>query len=112
MTIGGAHTILELTLGKEQVTMVQTALILILCLLLGLVSILACVWVIVTGQLLTMDGLLLTAISLLFGTLFVANVVWSVFRGEGRPVLDALLAKVRKRGRQGNASGSELRQSS
>jgi len=71
----------------------QAALLLLVCLVVGLVSVAACAWVALSGQMFTMDGLLLIAIALFIGGLFVGNVLWSVRQGEAREVLNALRRK-------------------
>ncbi len=70
--------------------MLQSALLLLFCLLVGILSLAVCVWVAVSGQLLTMDGLLTIAISLAVGAIFMANVAWSFHTGELRAILGQL----------------------
>jgi hypothetical protein len=90
----------DTTLVEGRGTMLQSALVLCFCLLVGLVSLAVCVWVAISGRLFTMDGLLTVAISLLVGGLFMANVAWSVYTGELREILN----KLRKRPAAGEAS--------
>ena len=59
-------------------------------LLVALAGLAACAWAIVTGQALTLDGLLVMAISLTVGTIFAANVAWAWHAGEVREVLQKL----------------------
>lgn len=73
--------------------MLQSLVIWSFCLLIGLAALAACGWVAVSGQLLTMDGLLLVAISLTLGGAFVGNFLWSMWRGEVREVLSQLRHK-------------------
>lgn len=68
--------------------MLQAVLLLAFCLLMGLVALVACVWVAATGQLLTMDGLLIVAISLTLGGAFMAMVVYSWKTGEISAILN------------------------
>ena len=70
--------------------MLQSAIILVVCLLLGMAGLAVCAWAVVTGQLFTLDGLLLVSVSLLLSGLFVGNVAWSVYTGEVRAVLNQL----------------------
>lgn len=76
--------------------MLQSAIILLVCLLLGVAGLAVCAWVAVTGQLFTLDGLLLVQISLLLSGLFVGNFAWSVRTGEVQAVLN-YLRKTRQR---------------
>ncbi len=68
--------------------MVGAVLVLLFCLLMGLAALAVCVWVVLSGQLATLDGLLLIFISLLLGGLFMLNLAWSVRTGEVREVLN------------------------
>lgn len=68
--------------------MVDAVLVLLFCLLMGLAALIVCVWVVLSGQLATLDGLLLIFISLLLGGLFMLNLAWSVRTGEVREVLN------------------------
>ncbi len=70
--------------------MLGPALMLVFCLLVGLISLVVCGWVLITGQLLTLDGLLLTFISLAIGGIFLASFAWSVHNGELREILNSL----------------------
>ena len=90
--------------------MLQAALLLALCLIVGLVSVAACVWVVLSGQMFTMDGLLLIAIALSIGGLFVGNVVWSVRKGEAQEVLNSLRRKGAEAAPQENSSEKEHEQ--
>ena len=81
--------------------MLQSVLLLAFCLFIGLVSLAVCIWVVVSGQFLTMDGLLLVAIALTIGGFFMGNFAWSVHTGEVREVLNHL------RGGSKKADGQE-----
>ncbi len=59
------------------------------CLLVGLVALSVTAWVIYTGQLFTIDGLLLVAVSGALGTFFVGNTAWAAHTGELRELLNA-----------------------
>lgn len=89
------------TLTEGRGTMLQSALLLFFCLLVGVLSLAVCAWVVIFGQLFTLDGLLTVSISLLVGALFMANLAWSVYTGELREILNQL----RKRPASGDASG-------
>lgn len=78
--------------------MLQTVLLLAFCLFMGLLSLAACVWVVASGQLLTIDGLLLISVSLTLGAFFMFNLGWSVHTGEFREALNYL----RKRSTKSN----------
>ncbi len=82
--------------------MLDSALLLAFCLLVGLISLAVCGWVLITGQLLTLDGLLLTSISLTIGLTFMANVAWSARTGELREVLNYLRNRSSKNEGQAN----------
>ncbi len=76
--------------------MLQSVLLLAFCLFMGLASLAACVWVALTGQLFTLDGLLLVAISLTIGGFFMGNFAWSVYTGEVRDILNSLRSRSKK----------------
>src|SRR3989304_6106102 len=80
-------------LSKEPVTMLQSILVYTFCLLVGVVALAVCAWVAATGQLFTMDGLLLIAISLTLAAFFVGNGIWAVHSGE----VSELLRRLRSR---------------
>lgn len=58
-----------------------------ICLLIGLLSLAAVVWVVVTGRIAYLDGILLTLISLTIGVFFLFDIVISYRRGELRELL-------------------------
>jgi uncharacterized YccA/Bax inhibitor family protein len=91
-----SQTANEATSGKEQAPMVQSVLLLAFCLFMGLLSLAVCVWVALTGQLFTLDGLLLVAISLSVGGLFMGNLAWSIFTGEAKEILNNLRSSSKK----------------
>ncbi len=70
--------------------MLQSVLLLAFCLFMGLLSLAVCIWVALTGQLFTLDGLLLVAISLSIGGLFMGNLAWSILTGEAKEILNNL----------------------
>ena len=76
--------------------MLQSVMLLAFCLFMGLVSLAVCIWVVLTGQLFALDGLLLVAISLSIGGLFMGNLAWSVYTGEVREVLNHLRSGSKK----------------
>ena len=67
--------------------MLEAALLLLFCFLVGLLFLAVSVWVVLSGQLFSLDGLLMASVSLLLGGLFMANFAWSVRTGEVREVL-------------------------
>ncbi len=73
--------------------MLETLLLFGFCLLVGFLSLAVCAYLVVTGQVLTLDGLVLAIISLTIGGVFVLNVVWSVYTGELRRRLDHVRKK-------------------
>ena len=82
--------------------MLDAALLLAFCLLMGLLSLGIVIWVAIFRQLFSLDNLLLVLISLTVGGIFMANFAWSVYTGEVREVLDYLL----KRSTKSDASGA------
>jgi len=60
----------------------QTILLHAFCLLVGFMALPICAWVVATGQLFTLDGLLMVAISLTVGGIFVGNTAWAIRNGE------------------------------
>jgi len=94
-----------ITIGEEKSTMLQSALLLLFCFLVGVLSLAVCVWVAVSGQLLTMDGLLTIAISLAVGAIFMANVAWSFYTGELRVILSQLRKRPAAAEGPGNSAG-------
>jgi len=73
--------------------MLETILLLAFCLIIGLIALAVCAYLAVSGQLFTLDGLLLLIICLTIGGIFVLNVVWSVYTGELKKVLEHLRKK-------------------
>lgn len=68
--------------------MLDAAVLLGFCLFVGLLALVVCGWVVASGQLFALDGLLLTLVSLSIGGIFMANFAWSVHTGEFQQVLD------------------------
>ncbi len=50
-------------------------------------------WVVVAGQLFTLDGLALVLVSLSIAAFFVGNTAWAVYTGEIRELLGRLRSK-------------------
>jgi predicted membrane chloride channel (bestrophin family) len=73
--------------------MLQAILIHVFCLLVGLGALAVCAWVAATGQLFTLDGLLMVAVSLSIAAFFVGNTAWAVYTGEIPELLRQLRAK-------------------
>lgn len=63
------------------------------CLLVGLATLMICAWVVATGQLFTLDGLLLVAVSGTLATFFVGNTAWAIYTGELRELLAQMRSK-------------------
>lgn len=76
--------------------MLQSVFLLAFSLFMGLVSLAVCVWVALTGQLFTLDGLLMVAISSSIGGLFMGNLAWSIYTGEAREILNSLRSQSKK----------------
>ena len=76
--------------------MLQSVFLLASCLFMGLISLAVCVWVALTGQLFTLDSLLLVAISLTMGGFFMGNLAWSIYTGEAREILNNLRSPSKK----------------
>ena len=82
--------------------MLQPMLVYAFSVLVGLAGLAACAWVIVTGQAFTLDGLLVTAISLAVGTIFGGNVAWAWHAGE----LGEVMQKLRPRSAEAKVQGA------
>ena len=63
------------------------------CLLVGLAAVGVCASVVATGQLFTLDGLVLVAVSGAIATFFVGNTAWAAYTGELRELLAHLRSK-------------------
>ncbi len=63
------------------------------CLLVGLAAVGVCAWVVATGQLFTLDGLVLVAVSGAIATFFVGNTAWAAYTGELRELLAQMRSK-------------------
>ena len=85
--------------------MLQAAVLLAVCLLIGLVALALCAWVVISGRLFSMDGLLMIAISLTVGAFFMGNFAWSVHKGEAREILNRLRSRRKESGVPGESSG-------
>ena len=70
--------------------MLETVLLLLFCLCLGLFSLVVIVWLIITGGILSLDNMLLTVISLMLGLIFTGIFAWSVHSGEFQEALRSL----------------------
>lgn len=68
--------------------MLESLLLLAFCLIAGLIAVAVCGYLLVSGQLFSLDGLLLALISLTMGGIFVLNVGWSVYTGELKQMLE------------------------
>lgn len=85
--------------------MLQAAVLMAACLLIGFIALAICAWVAVSGRLFTMDGLLMVAISLTVAAFFVGNFAWSVHEGEVREILDQLRSGKKESGATSDSAG-------
>jgi cation transport ATPase len=85
--------------------MLQAAILLAVCLLIGFIALAICAWVAVSGRLFTMDGLLMVAISLTAAAFFVGNFAWSLHTGEVREILSQLRSGKEESGTEGHSAG-------
>ncbi len=88
--------------------MLETILLFGFCLLAGLIALAVCVYLAVSRLLFTLDGLLLAMISATIGGIFVLNVVWSIYTGE----LKQMLEQIRKKPASDASSSSPSGESS
>jgi len=65
----------------------EHALLLGFCVLLALAGLLVAAWVVVAGSLLTLDGILLALIALVFVAVFGGIAGWSFLNGEAQAIL-------------------------
>ena len=77
-------------LGKASTCMLESVILLLFCLLVGLASVGVVLWLAVSGALLTLDGLAFALISLTVGGFFAFNIGWSLYSGELRELLGSL----------------------
>ncbi len=73
--------------------MLETILLLVFCLFVGLIAGAVCLYLIVSRQAFTLDGLALFLISLTIGGIFMLNVGWSVYTGELKQILEPIRKK-------------------
>ena len=73
--------------------MLETLILFGFCFLVGLISLGVFAYLVMTGQILTLDGIALTIISLTIGGVFMLNVVWSAFTGELKKMLEQMRKK-------------------
>lgn len=105
MSMAGHDAAIDANDSRERGKMLQAALLLTFCLLMALVALGACAWVAATGQLFTMDGLLLVAISLSLGGAFFAMFLYSWRAGEVRAILNELRRSPKRSGGGGSQQG-------
>jgi len=67
--------------------MLDSIILLAFCLLAGVIALAICVYLYISGQLLTLDGLLLALLSLTMGGIFALNVAWSIYTGELKQIM-------------------------
>lgn len=68
--------------------MLDTVILLVFCCLVGLISFGVFIWLVTTRNLFTLDNLSLALIDLTLGAIFMANLAWSLHKGEVRQILD------------------------
>jgi len=68
----------------------EDALLLGFCAAIALVGLAVASWVVAAGRLLSLDGMLLTAIALLFALVFGGLVAWSFHKGEAQDIFKHL----------------------
>lgn len=78
-------------MSVEQATSWESAILLVLCALMALGGLGTLVWALATGILLTLDGMLLAAVCLVFVLLFGGNVAWAFHTREAQMILKTLL---------------------
>lgn len=81
----------NISFGEERNSMLEVALLMALCVLVGLGAVAVCVYLAISGSLLTLDGLAIAFIALTVGAIFMANVAWSFKTGELKVLLNSLL---------------------
>jgi len=82
--------------------MLETILLLVFCLIAGLIALAVCVYLAMSGLLFSVGGLFLALISLTIGGIFILNVVWSIYTGE----LKQMLERMRKKPASSESSGN------
>ena len=83
---------------SEPTSMFETVLLLAFCVVIGFASLAVVLWLLVSGRLLTLDGLAFALISLTIGGFFMFNVGWSFQTGELRALLGQLSKKEKNAG--------------
>lgn len=69
----------------------EDAFLLVFCSAVALAGLAVASWVVAAGRLLSLDGILLTAIALLFVLVFGGVVAWSFHKGEAQDILNHLV---------------------
>ena len=82
---------------REQAKAWGSIVLLILCSVAALGALGVLAWAVVAGELLTLDGLLLASICLLFVLLFGGNVAWSFHSSEAQSILRSLSKSAKDR---------------
>jgi hypothetical protein len=70
--------------------MIEPLIWLVVCLLVGVLSVAVVVWVVATGRIAYLDGLSLGLISLAVGVIFLSMVGWSYRSSELKEILNSL----------------------
>ncbi|MHB8653091.1 MAG: hypothetical protein ACYDA9_04340 [Terriglobia bacterium] len=73
--------------------MFETILLLVFCLIAGLIALAVCVYLAMSGLLFSVGGLFFALISLTIGGIFILNVVWSIYTGELKQMLEHIRKK-------------------
>lgn len=68
--------------------MLETILLLVICLIVGLIALAVCAYLAMSGLLFSVGGLFFALISLTIGGIFILNVVWSIYTGELKQILE------------------------
>jgi len=82
--------------------MLETILLLVFCLIAGLIALAVCVYLAMSGLLFSVGGLFFALICLTIGGIFILNVVWSIYTGE----LKQMLEHMRKKPASSESSGN------
>ncbi len=80
-------------MSVEQATAWESAILLVLCALIALGGLATLIWAAATEILLSLDGMLLAAICLLFVLLFGGNFAWAFHTGEAQAILRSLFKR-------------------
>jgi len=71
----------------------EDAILLLICLVIALTAVGVIVWVVISGRIMDLDGMLLAATCLVLILAFGGNLAWSLRTGEAQSVLASLLKR-------------------